>query len=820
MTNIDKQVKKIEPKNINKNLVREEIVRVYDLWRLHYYKTNTIETLNINNKKLYKSLISKDIMGWRLCGDFNRFSIAMYFGFKLVLDIVQTIVVTYKIKDINESFKEVIYNISYVTIKPKEVNLLYIDLLEKNDKQKDAIDSVFIDQICPSGSMISRDGEYRGTFLHWNSLQLVLTKNIKAKSIYEYILKYFTKVLKERKYILLIEILFPTDRIKEQFQFETELLCSSTKIEIFCITWFTFYYSYYFGFISNNINGVFKNLMLKYKTHDIPFFKSLWVKFDLETIEEFRYICSNNIRGYRSTSFRISEKMKFGQKLIPLNLMDAQYPFDLEYSPWKELLIGNKLSDLVINGISNGFAITNSWFLIKHADVALFDNPSQYDRIAKSKIGLKIANVLKQANIYAYNSINMFENDKDNQDDILSSVSGTVNKNNITSWLSNEFKVLQSKIQDSINHDKENIIMSNITLALISEYLGKTFYDSIFISSTSKYYNKLTNNMLSQDNYENFKKYMFEICYNLYCLNSKVGLIHGDLHLNNLTLDVLVYTKNIIVKEKDPKILFVLDEDHQYIFNHNLYDICIIDYSRSIIDIDKTDDFKIDHISNMFDIISNKDQFKNKQIQVLLNYLYTSKVEYKEFSASLDPIVQHHYKEYFKILTTLDLFNFTSKFLDIFKSNLLNTTPYTKCVKLISDLNKSAEYYLTHVLLKLIQEQNYDEVINMEWPILTIIKDIFQDNEAANFTDTNYDSIIDVYNYNHDIKYSLSAFKYFPPTLKEKKKLINGKVIESTKKEFDLRNFAIKRRKLYEVKTLKNFDTLNIIIKRQMEKHL
>ena len=67
------------------------------------------------------------------------------------------------------------------------------------------------------------------------------------------------------------------------------------------------------------------------------------------------------------------------------------------------------------------------------------------------------------------------------------------------------------------------------------------------------YFNKLINNKQIDKNignlltdYESFKKYIFEIIYSLYCLNIK-GIIHGDLHLNNITFNIQNYNNN----EKD-----------------------------------------------------------------------------------------------------------------------------------------------------------------------------------------------------------------------------------------------------------------------------
>ena len=68
--------------------------------------------------------------------------------------------------------------------------------------------------------------------------------------------------------------------------------------------------------------------------------------------------------------------------------------------------------------------------------------------------------------------------------------------------------------------------------------------DIIVICNKSQYYNNLIGNPFVESSHKIFNKYMFDICYNLYCMNSLSGLIHGDLHLNNVTLRAMTY-KNV-----------------------------------------------------------------------------------------------------------------------------------------------------------------------------------------------------------------------------------------------------------------------------------
>ena len=77
---------------------------------------------------------------------------------------------------------------------------------------------------------------------------------------------------------------------------------------------------------------------------------------------------------------------------------------------------------------------------------------------------------------------------------------------------------------------------------------------------------------------------MFELVYTLYCLNSKKGVIHGDLHLNNFTVHPLYFTEFKNPDElKNPSMLYVLDKNHYYLFPSRQYHIVVIDFSRSLI---------------------------------------------------------------------------------------------------------------------------------------------------------------------------------------------------------------------------------------------
>jgi hypothetical protein len=711
-------------------------------------------------------------------GNINRYKTIQTLAFDLLPDTVETITVLYKIKDIQKSDKEITFAVAYVQKKSNVFGKL------KGHKQSrlESSSNITLDNICISGSFISKDGEYRSTILNIHSFNYLISNNKKLGDIYNEILRYFKNVLLERKYFLMTEYYFPTDKIKNDFQYETEILCSNNKIEIFCIAWYNFYHTYYFGLISNHINDIYKNIMLKYNQEDLTFFKSLLKKYDNETLDEFRYICHNYI--INEAEYQLYEKNKIGQKIIPLNLLEAQNFFNIQYAPWKEYLINVKLSSLVMNNISNGFSISGGWFIIKNNNKLFYDNPSQSDRLEKSQVALKIAELLSSAKIYTHHTIN----DRDKETSALDNI----DNEKITTWLSNEFKNLFNMIGDTIDTAKERIIMSNVSLCIINEYVGKTLYDAIFLTNKSKFYKTLVTSMFSVENQKNFRKYMFQLCYNLLCINKKLHVIHGDLHLNNITLNSIFYKKNVNVSVKNPKIAYKINQD-MFIFDNNFYDLCIIDFSRSIVNIEYYEGLKSIH---PYDIITSQADFSNKQTQDLLSYLYNSKPEYRDFGATLENNIKHHFDEFFKVLSVLDLYNLTTKFIELVKSdNLVIKSPSKISLKLISDLNKSSEYYLSFVLNKLISERNFDEINKMEYPIHTIIKDIFSAD-----LDDNLSSVVDIYNFNSPLENNIeNTKKIFPFFMDDSKKAIRRK---------------------YDEKSIYNYKVVNIIQARQLEKNL
>ena len=176
--------------------------------------------------------------------------------------------------------------------------------------------------------------------------------------------------------------------------------------------------------------------------------------------------------------------------------------------------------------------------------------------------------------------------------------------------------------------------------------------------------------------------------------------------------------------------------------------------------------------------------------------------------------VKNNYQHYFKILTVIDLYNVTTRLINLADKGI----SYKKSIDLIKQLNKSSDYYLTTILNDL-NKSILKNVDHLEFPILTIIKDIFEENHVNAFDEKSYNCIIDVYNYTNGQDFSISNVGKYPPNIVKYGEIIDGKIKHNTQEEIKL-NKNIIQRTIYENESHDNFSVIDLIMKRQSEKNI
>lgn len=597
-------------------------------------------------------------------------------------------------------------------------------------------------------SYISCDGEYRSQFSMYKSL--VRSKGDYA-NIWVELEAYVDRIRIRRQWSPYTSFFYP--KLEQELRnTEVEFAVKNDMVSstLLTVAWFNAIYDEMLGITRSHVNQNFKDVFLRESAIDIEFLKSLIKKYSADEIEKFR--SSMFLFG---TGFRGNEQyIQCGYKMIPLNIKEVQDPMRIKYKPWREYFISNKCNDLVINCISPSFAIILDWFYIKNSRKGLFDNKSQYDRMKNSELAKNVLQVLYEAQRGTYF---VAEN--------LKSMSKTSDQ--IKQWISSKFKKLNEKIEEPINYSIEEIIMSEVTLGFASEYVGRTVADSISMVQTSKVYDAMIGHPFKDVGYDYFAKYIFELCYALYCINTKFSIIHGDFHLNNATIGMAFYAPPDVLANKDKlrKVVYVIDDDHQYVFPNNGYYGFVIDFSRCIINPSNYEELSDKSLPASYRLVKDEERFTASEINNLLTLyiqMFPNKLKQRD---ELVVLFKNHYDAVFKILTAIDLYMFSVRLSRLLKSAKMPVGK--RCVELIDKINKISEHYIATEMNHLIDNpKTYsDKILSNDWPALAIIKKCFSEyNDGKTFK--SIDIITDVYCYKNELTYSLSKYELFPTILK------------------------------------------------------
>jgi len=602
-----------------------------------------------------------------------------------------------------------------------------------------------------SPSYISCDGEYRSRFSLFASLGIAKRE---FADIWHELEEYVTRIRVRRQWSIYASYFYPkmeqeTRNTTVEFAVKNELMAQIILI----VSWFHTIFDHMFNMTKTHINQTYKDIFLNNAEPDVQFLKDLITKYGAERVELFRAQVSHTTRIFHGTN----NYMQCGYKMIPLNFKEVQDPMNLRYKPWREYFISTKCNDLVINSISPSFPIVLDWFYIKNSRKGLYDNKSQYDRLKNSELAKDILHVLYEAQRGTYFA--------------TESIKG-INKTSkqIKKWISHKFRKLSEKIDEPINYSIEEIIMSEVTLAFASEFVGRTFADSVVLIQKSKMYNSMLGHPFKESGYDYFAKYMFEICYALYCVNSKFGVIHGDFHLNNATIGALYYPEPEVMANKDKKnkVVYVIDDEFQFMFPNNGYFASVIDFSRGIVDPSRFEELKDLSLPATQKLVKNEEKFRVAEINSLLSLylqMFPNKRRQKE---ELVVLFKNYFDAVFKLLTCIDLYMFTIRLSRLLHQ--IDAPIFKKAVSLVDKMNRLAEGYIATDMNHLMNEsKSYaQKIMDAEYPILTILKKCFSeyiDGKAFK----NLGIITDVYVYNNKMKYSVAKYEKFPDILKHVK---------------------------------------------------
>lgn len=624
--------------------------------------------------------------------------------------------------------------------------------------ESDVVGNTLIRYYSSSASFISCDGEYRTRFCrYWH---LVKTK-FKYPNMWNDIDDYTSKIRNVRQWYIYPAYFHgrKSDRLSANFEIEKNIKSELIPAMIFNVTWFHAIYNEMIGMTETHLNATFKEIFLRYLEPDLEFMRELIKKYGASEVEMFKIMTSHSV--YVTPHKNQTRYLPMGYKMIPLNIREVQDPLRLKYKPWREYLISNRCNDLVINQVAPGFPYISEWFYIRNSSKGLFDNKSQYERLKHSELAKEILRSLQEARRGTY---------------FATSDLGRVGKSseNIKQWISTKFKRLNDKILDPINYTIEDIILSDIALTFATEYVGRTFADTVVLVGKSKTYDALIGKPFSDGGYDYFAKYIFEICYNLLAVNKKLGVIHGDFHLNNATIGFL-YS----VDKPNSFVTYTVDTDYTYVFGTLGYYSCLIDFSRGLINPENYEELIDKSLPETFKPVKNYDKFVNTELTSLMNLylqLFPGKLKQKD---ELMVLFKNNYTAVFKLMTCIDLYMFSARL-----SSILHNVKYhvsKKAIDLVEKINRLSEAYIATDMNHMLNDKSYaNTILANEWPIATIIKKCFPEYINGN-TYKKLGTVIDSYAINNRLEKSLSKYDLYPEVVQTSKYIDDdGKVVEIT----------------------------------------
>lgn len=676
---------------------------------------------------------------------------------------------------------------------------------------------------CASASLLSRDGEYRQRII---PVLTVIELYKKYPEIFEDLEQYVQQKINKFNWNIFTECFYPTNELKEYSdELEPNIASQRFAIKFLAMCWFIEFMNIYKKQKINHLNKLFKVIMkFRDKTEveaDIKFINSLKEKHG----DESMYIIYNNINCFLPASRAGHQsQIKIGQKIIPLNLSEIQNPFNIRYKPWREYLICEKVQSLIINGICAGLPILGDYFFIRNTRKTLFDNYVQYMKLEHSDQAIGIARKLLEAQRGTFKPrneeislrtsgktdqiddenkklLNTYKDDEDNPDSYQE----------IEEWLSGKFRLLHEKIKDPIEYAREEIIMSEMSLCVTSEYVGRTFYDAINIClDNAEYHEELGK---PYENYDIWAKYIFELIYTLYALNSRKGLIHGDLHLNNFTIHPMYFSKFRNLNDiKNPHMMYALDANHYFAFPSRQYHTVVIDFSRAIIrpsQLDNFENFDIVHAKKLklhtegkIQLIKpeERSEFLYEQVKDMLKRY---ELYFPDFTAtkksSLHVLFLNNFDKLFPIFGGFDTYISINNMMLFFRKNGLDKK-YPRHFKLIEGIFSKVENDLTETIEKLIEDPKSIDRASIEFINRKVLDEFFSDylvigpdkNDLNKFLDNN--TIINLSFYENKEIYNIDEFKNFPGYLQTMKyydkagKLLEhseGPSIKKTRTEFE-----------------------------------
>lgn len=589
----------------------------------------------------------------------------------------------------------------------RSINYAY--LYSTRNKQHIREELYYHSYACIGPYYTSSDGEYRPRFMKYESIK---RQKRKYPELWNEIEQYLIEQQESLNFTLNYYFKEGTPRATKK-QFQDDIDNSRISIDLFIMAWFAEGFLKHLGLQSGHIKSIYNKNMFSKDTS--PFLDKLISSFGFESLKK-AYTDSNQVSKSHDI-YNISRRV--GQKIVPITPQEKLHVYDVEYPIWLEHYISSQATRLVLNNVCPGVPILYEWFVIYKANKMLFNNDTVYNRMVMS--------------------------------DNAAELDRKINKASASSFSLDTTDIEKDRIRRiSVLHPGESKTkVYNSGVVFLSEYVGSVFNDLRILLKSDRYPKE---NIMSR--FPLFKKFMFDIIYSLYCLNTKIDVIHGDLHLNNIAIHMFYrrYNPGETPKNiKNLKTIYVI-EDKYYITDFSPEIGTVIDFSRS---------FLSPRNMRRNNVIGNPSIIKKNQILRIVAY-------YEEMfpafmKANKTRFMHHidlHFNDVFKIFSAVDSFILTDRMMRFIKKNN-DLKIHPRILPFVKKINDIARRYMVDILKDVVYGKDIKEV---PWPNLFIIEQCYSDYVMDKNYEKKYERhvLADVFNYDNSLTKSLTRFKDFP----------------------------------------------------------
>lgn len=578
--------------------------------------------------------------------------------------------------------------------------------------------------ICASPTYRSQDGEYRHRIIpywQWTALQE------RFGEVFDIAEEYILGQMEADKLEFNTVIFYPKVFTGDDKLFEEEIDTKRLPVHIFMLAWLYDFYQIHNKVVENHINPAYQ--VIVYQKSGIPVFEQIVKKVESMGIpywDFMRYISELHQDVNRKID-RIY--LDVGQKIFTMTKNEMVHSGEITYPVWREVYFTRLCADMVINFITPCFSIMNRYFYIQNSFEALFDNPPQHEKYENGRLAKEISDLLTEVDRLNF-----------------------IGKKRGSNYINAKFFLLSRKINKASKFAQGNIQLIDTSVCLTNEHTGRTLRDIPTLAANDPEHNQIYRAVFSDLGV--FRKHMFEFIYTFYCANSKVGIIHGDLHLNNATLYHSVDMGDILTK--NPQICYVVDDNGKpvvYSFPHaGLYSM-VIDMSRGV----TNDRARLEKdFGKRFTEMYLKDQ-NQRVMRMIMHYFPVAIEKHKD---RVENLLRSNFDIVFKLLTLVDPYS-VAKNLEIMFEQDAKRYPSLK-------IDQNIIRFLKRVanLCEVMFVSKFSEIINgklanpgdLEWPCLTLLKELYKDNivgDAGFFKDK---VITDVFNMMNPMTYSIKKY--------------------------------------------------------------